>query len=191
MKARVYTATLLCLSVLVSQAAWAEAPATRFTKHSAMAAQLAVSSPPNVIAISAGRRHTCALTDNGKVWCWGDGISGQLGIGPALQFWEFPVEVRSVGGPAVGISAGSLHTCAVLNGGAAWCWGNNSFGQLGDGTTTNRFVPVDVFGLNSGVAAIDAGISHTCARVAVGVQCWGTTALAPLGMGPILIASRR
>jgi alpha-tubulin suppressor-like RCC1 family protein len=135
-----------------------------------------------VDAIAAGWRHTCALTAGGGVKCWGDNGDGQLGDGTTTDRTT-PVDVSGLSSGVDAIAAGGSHTCALTAGGGVKCWGRNSYGQLGDGTTTDRNMPVDVSGLTSGVDAITAGASHTCGVTVGGVKCWGNTAFGQLGDG--------
>ena len=99
-----------------------------------------------VAQVAAGGRHTCAVTAAGGVKCWGHNLSGSLGDGTTTDRLT-PVQVVGLDGGVTSISAGAHHTCAVTAAGAVQCWGANSWGRLGDGTTTNRSTPVQVVGL--------------------------------------------
>lgn len=124
-------------------------------------------------AITAGSAHTCALTTNGGVKCWGSNAYGQLGDGTTIERTT-PVDVIGLGSGVSAIAADGIHTCAVLDSGGVKCWGENSRGELGDGTTVNRTAPTDVVGLSSGAAGIDVGFSHSCVVMnSGGVKCWG------------------
>jgi len=134
-------------------------------------------------AVATGRGHTCALTDAGGAKCWGDNFSGQLGDGSTTQQLT-PVNVAGLSGGIKAIAAGILHTCALTEAGAVKCWGDNYYGQLGDGSTTTRLTPVDVAGLSGGISLTSAGNLHTCAlTVAGGVACWGDNFFGQLGDG--------
>ncbi|MDZ7863975.1 fibronectin type III domain-containing protein [Acidovorax sp.] len=138
-----------------------------------------------VVAISTGARgnHTCAVTTAGAMQCWGLGIHGQLGDG-TLVGKTTPQPVTGLASGVASIAAGEHHTCAVTTAGAVQCWGDNPFGQLGDGSTTNKSTPQPVTGLASGVAAIAVGSYHTCALSTGGTaQCWGRAIEGQLGNG--------
>jgi alpha-tubulin suppressor-like RCC1 family protein len=137
-----------------------------------------------VQAIAAGANHTCALLNEG-VECWGENDDGELGDGTKTHRSR-PVAVSGLpaGVQAIGAGADAFHTCALLSGGSAKCWGDNDHGQLGDGTTTNRSAPVAVSGLESGVQAIVAGDFHTCALLSAGgFKCLGRNNAGQLGNG--------
>jgi alpha-tubulin suppressor-like RCC1 family protein len=127
-------------------------------------------------ALSAGGKHTCALGSGGGLKCWGDNQSGQLGDGTGVSPRTIPTDVFGLGSGVSAVAAGGQHSCALLSGGGAKCWGRNHLGQVGDGTSTTRLAPVDVSGLTSGVGFLAAGRWHTCAVVAAsgGVKCWGS-----------------
>jgi alpha-tubulin suppressor-like RCC1 family protein len=127
-----------------------------------------------VTQVSAGDYHTCAVLDAGSATCWGHNLYGQLGDGTTTQSTA-PITVSGLSTGVVQISAAESHTCAVTAAGSVKCWGwNASFGQLGDGTYTNRYSPVQVTGLTTGAARVSAGSHHTCALLANGTaKCWG------------------
>ena len=138
-----------------------------------------------VTAIAASWGHTCALTMNDGVKCWGYNGSGQLGDG-STDNQATPVGVVGLTNVEVtAIAAGYSHTCALTTDGGIKCWGLNSYGQLGDGTGTDSPTPVDVVGLtNVEMTAITAGVGHTCAlTTGGGVKCWGLNSQGQLGDG--------
>jgi alpha-tubulin suppressor-like RCC1 family protein len=141
-----------------------------------------------VVSVAAGSDFTCALTDGGAVWCWGNNSSGQLGNDTYAPS-SVPVRVLdSLAGAPLGsvtaITAGRNQTCAVTASGSALCWGNNSEGQLGNGTFIDADLPTAVAGLSNGVTAISAGSYFTCAVNTAGAAlCWGHGPWGQLGNG--------
>ena len=143
--------------------------------------------------------HTCAITVLGQVACWGDNTLGQLGLpcpsnptrpssgicAPVYSSSPVVPELPNTGVRAVAVTAGWAHTCALLSDGTVLCWGDNRWGQIGDGTTNLRRTPTRVPGL-SDIVQIAAGPSHTCAMTAAGgVKCWGSNASGALGSGVV------
>lgn len=139
-------------------------------------------------AISAGGGHTCVITETGgmsTLKCWGNNYSGELGAGGGPLYSLAPVDIPNVTG-ATAVAAGWAHSCAVANssgGGIVKCWGQNDFGQLGNGVVSYRTTPVDIGGI-SGATAIGSGGTHNCAVVANRVlKCWGWNMYGQLGGG--------
>lgn len=140
-----------------------------------------------VTQVAAGARHTCALTSRGGVLCWGDNWFGQLGDGSTISR-PTPAPVAGLGQGVVSLSAGWWFTCALTSAGSVWCWGDNIYGQLGNGTVTSSLVPGPVQGLQSGVTGISSGGWHQCAvwrsaSVPGNAYCWGWNARGAVGDG--------
>jgi hypothetical protein len=151
---------------------------------------------PPVVELRAGAHHTCARTTEGQLYCWGNNASGQLGDGgvesqpratrvtvldsvlaplPADAGPSAPAQAQSV-------AAGGDHSCAVLQGGDVYCFGDNSFGQLGNATTVSSLSAVLVvgFGALDPPASVVAGRAGSCALSRTGrLLCWGLSHLSP------------
>jgi hypothetical protein len=145
-------------------------------------------------AITSGSTHHCALSAGGAAYCWGlNNDFGQLGTVASLRDCEphatffrgcSPSPVPVAGGLSFArITSGAYHTCGLTAAGAAYCWGNNASGQLGDGTTAQRSTPVAVAG-GLAFAHISASYHHTCGLTAGGAAyCWGNNWDGRLGDG--------
>lgn len=138
-------------------------------------------------AVAAGYYHSLALTVDSAVAAWGRNDSGQVGNNsrdhrgsPVYVLKDNATRLDNV----VSISAGAEHSVALLDDGDVYAWGNNSAGQLGDGTTTDRLTAVKVSGLPDKAVAVAAGGSHTAALLADGtVYTWGYGSVGRLGQG--------
>jgi alpha-tubulin suppressor-like RCC1 family protein len=134
----------------------------------------------DVVEVAPGGRYTCARTDGGGVKCWGANSSGQLGDGSTTPRPQ-PVDVLGLTSGVAQVVAGAGHTCALVTGGEVRCWGNNVFGQLGDGTVMERHQPVTVT-LAGPATELTAGAFHTCALLASGaLHCWGLDEVGQVG----------
>ncbi|MFN2544687.1 MAG: RCC1 domain-containing protein [Actinomycetota bacterium] len=157
----------------------------------------------DVVAIGAGTAHTCAILGSGKVQCWGDNSSNQIGDATASDR-HLPTTVKADNDPSPAVSIGDLsgasvitvgdfHTCVRRNDGSLTCWGANGSGQLGDGSTGNSAVGKYVFGpdpsavpaaLRPVIKSISASRMNTCAVfIDTTVFCWGDNAAGQLGDG--------
>jgi len=138
-------------------------------------------------SLGTGFSHMCGVTRDGQAFCWGNNFESQLGA-TITESCESKSACRTpllvTGGLLISsISAGYAHTCAITRTGVAYCWGRNTEGQLGDGTTTVRATPTIVAG---GIAwsSINAGTYGTCGIAITGeAYCWGMNAAGNLGDG--------
>lgn len=129
----------------------------------------------NVDSISGSPWHTCAVTKDGKAYCWGDNTDGNLGVASPTES-DQPIAVPGVPNVAQ-VIAGEVHTCALTKGGRVFCFGANAAGQLGNGTTQGSTTPVEVTGI-SGVRWVTTALDHSCAVDGQGaVWCWGSNGL--------------
>ncbi|HET9049492.1 MAG TPA: hypothetical protein VFN29_11095 [Chiayiivirga sp.] len=157
----------------------------------------------SVGAIAAGTSHSCAMTGTGNVWCWGQDTDGQLGNGNFVSRL-LPSRAGSSGGSDIWtgasmVSAGGYHSCALDGEHTVWCWGLNSNGQLGDGSSQAfgwSAVPRHVSdasgqGVLSTIAEVDTGEEYSCALSDAGaVWCWGSNYQGQLGDGSTTPRSR-
>jgi alpha-tubulin suppressor-like RCC1 family protein len=137
----------------------------------------------HVVAIAGGRDHSLAVKSNGSVWAWGWNRYGQLGDGtttnrssPVRVLLPTTLTIRRV-------TAGADHSVALSKAGRVWAWGQNSFGQLGDGTGVERHRPVRLTSI-AGIVAVGTGRLHTLAvGSGGGVWAWGDNDFGQLGDG--------
>ena len=140
-------------------------------------------------SVDAGGGHTCGVTIPGRPFCWGKNTHGQLGsevdAEPGQCLFSCSTTPAAVSGELTfeSVLAGGTHSCGVTTARQAYCWGDNTFGQLGDGTITVRREPVPVTG-GLTVQSIYPGDRHTCALTTTGMAyCWGDNMHGQLGDG--------
>src|SRR5688572_3770400 len=145
--------------------------------------------------VTAGGLHTCALTGEGKAYCWGQNDRGQVGLDSQADICTVPYTSACVRSPVAvsgglaftTISAGATHTCGLTAGGDAYCWGSNITGQLGVSMSSCQptpwcAVPIRVTG-SARFATLSAGAGHTCASAVDGTAyCWGANDYQQLGV---------
>ncbi len=147
--------------------------------------------PSGMFHLSAGFQHACAVSQDGPVYCWGDGGDGALGYANTNDIDDIgntsPIQLGS--GLPDRVVGGADHTCVLLNGGKVRCWGSGARGKLGYGNTTSigdnehPSVAGDV-PLGGNATSICAGESHTCVIMTGGaVRCWGHGTSGQLGYG--------
>jgi alpha-tubulin suppressor-like RCC1 family protein len=152
----------------------------------------------NTLQVSSGYGHTCALKNDGKVFCWGYNLFGQLGNPAAAvgnQANPIPTAVIDLGTDTKQITAGTYHTCALKTDGKVLCWGNNQYGQLGNPAATvgNQAnpTPTAVIDLGTDTKQISAGGYNTCALKNDGkVMCWGYNVEGQLGNPSVTVGSQ-
>jgi alpha-tubulin suppressor-like RCC1 family protein len=143
--------------------------------------------------ISVGAALTCGVSTNGKTYCWGLNSYGGLGTGIFSDGTPVPFVPVSSAVPFVKVFVGNAAACALDAAGAAFCWGKNSEGELGDGSTTDRAGPVPI-GQGLKFTSLSLGDFHTCGIATDGfAYCWGSNSNKSLGVGrdgPVLIPTR-
>lgn len=144
----------------------------------------------DVIAIAGGYLHSLALKSDGTVWAWGCNWSGQLGNESIVGESEVPIQVNSLSNISA-IACGGDHSLAIRSSdGTIWAWGNNYYGQLGNGLDTNSTAPVLVNGL-SNMSKIQGGYIHSLALISDGtVWAWGNNRYGQLGDGSTIEQKR-
>jgi alpha-tubulin suppressor-like RCC1 family protein len=162
------------------------------------------------LGIAAGVARSFGLKSGGSLWAWGGNAAGQLGDGTGINrpspvlvgtnflmvaaaeyftvglkadgsLWSWGGIQTQIGSGYIAIAAGSDYGLAIKNDGSLWAWGTNSYGQLGDGTTTNRTSPVQV---GTGFVAVSAGFSHSLGLKGDGsLWAWGFNNYGQVGDG--------
>lgn len=160
-----------------------------------------ITSLTSVKEVSCGADSTCAIDSNDDLWCWGSNHSGKLGINSTAATSLTPQRVSS-SLKFKKVSVGTHHACAIDSMNRPWCWGNNSAGILGNGTTTNSSIPTQVMGLAQAQEIIATEYpsatdlsrpDRTCATdMSSQLWCWGSNSFSQIAAGTqnVLLPSR-
>jgi len=140
-----------------------------------------------LVSFVGGNRYTCALTDQGAVWCWGASTNGQLGFPPVIDNFSYaPDHPAGLDTGVTAIAGSAYHNCAIKTDKTLWCWGDNDSGELGDPAFAGimRVTPMQVVDMGAEVEDVSAGSSFTCAVKSDGtLWCWGNNQEGQLGLG--------
>ncbi|MGM0555269.1 MAG: RCC1 domain-containing protein, partial [Myxococcota bacterium] len=135
--------------------------------------------------IAAGLKHTCGLTTNDEIYCWGDNTEGQLGTGDNTSLTT-PTTAVSGTQTWVDVSVGADHSCGTTSNGEVYCWGSNSSGQIGldPATTTSRNTPVEITISGETLHTVELGFGYSCTIAnSSDAYCWGFNGQANFGNG--------
>ena len=133
-----------------------------------------------VESVAAGGDTTCAVKLDHTLWCWGSLPASLLPGSSTVLRTDSLLPVQVPLSDVRRVAVGTGHSCAVLGDGSLWCWGDNRYGQLGDGTRTSSVVPVRA--RITSVRTVDTGTLHTCAvRTTGSVWCWGSNKYGKVG----------
>ena len=146
------------------------------------------------VALSVGETHTCVVLANGNIDCWGQNDQGQLGLNFSCVYGSFSSgcngnfavpQANTVIPPSTlnftQVTVGQSHTCALLEDGQALCWGDNTYGQLGDNEVTGSLLAMPV-NTSLRFISLSAGTAHTCGVATDGsLWCWGRNSFGQLG----------
>jgi alpha-tubulin suppressor-like RCC1 family protein len=137
----------------------------------------------NWIQISCGTNNTAAIKTDGTLWCWGKNLDGQLGDNTgSSETKSSPVQTVAFGTNWKQVSISRWHTAALKTDGTLWCWGQNTYGNLGDNTTTHRSSPVQTVAFGTNWKQVSCGDSYTAAIKNDGtLWCWGKNTHGQLG----------
>ena len=141
------------------------------------------------VEIGTSNFHTCVITNLEKLKCWGANYSGQIGDGTKILRTTPTTVDLGLDVVPTQVALGEYHSCIISNNGSLKCWGNNYYGQLGDGTRTHRLTPKTIsLDTNLYAVKVSAGNSHTCAVSNDGMlRCWGRNQYGEVGVGDKLL----